>query len=45
MYFISPAIEQTKSNRGLALEDIVTELHLFIMRRKPCLYFFDFFAN
>lgn len=34
IYFISPAIEQTKSNRGLALEDIVTELHLFIMRRK-----------
>ncbi|XP_062120696.1 replication factor C subunit 5 [Drosophila sulfurigaster albostrigata] len=25
-------IEETKSKRGLALEDIVTELHLFIMR-------------
>lgn len=28
------AIEEAKSKRGLALEDIVTELHLFIMRRK-----------
>lgn len=28
------AVESAKYARGLALEDIITELHLFVMRRK-----------
>lgn len=42
MFYLFTAIEEAKSKRGLALEDIVTELHLFIMRRKHSLYHLEF---
>lgn len=39
MFWLISEIQELKTNKGLALEDILREVHLFVMRSKYDIHF------